>query len=99
MAQDLSGKKSNFVSRTVTATEKLLDAYAELRQVRQEWTSENYSGTLVQADLVGANVHLTPAILGNLMNTYDVIDSVIATTGGTVTKDAGYLTNLYNCVP
>lgn len=98
MAQDLGAKKLNFVSRSVQATQDLLKAYAALRQLRQEWTSEGYSGTIVQADLDGTvNKHLTPTILGSLWNTFDTVDRLVtAPTAGSETRDAGHLTNLYN---
>lgn len=97
MAQDLLAKKLNFMSRTVTATEAWLNAYADLRQLRQEWDREGYSSSITQANIDLSNLkHLTPTVLGNLMNTYDKINQLIDSTGGSITPDTGYLTNLYN---
>lgn len=94
--QSLVAKKSNFISACVQETTRLLEAYNALRQLRAEWDSEGYSSTITQDDIVGSNVHLTPTILANLMNTYDVINSLIATNTQDIDGNVGYLTNLYN---
>ncbi len=95
-AQSLTAKKSNFISSCVVETTNLLAAYNNLKQLRAEWDSEGYSSSITQDDIVGSNVHLTPTILASLMNTFDVINSLIATNTQDIDGSTGYLTNLYN---
>lgn len=95
-AQDLTGKKANFMSNCVAQTKALTDAYRALRSLRQEWTSEGYSTGITQNDITGANLHLTPAILANLMSTFDIIDQPINSNAPNLNGNVGYLTNLDN---
>jgi len=97
--QNLSSKKSNFVSYCKNATTQFLDSYEKLKAFRQEWTSEGYSGAISQDDINGDNAHITPGILGNLMNTFDVIESLINSNTPIISGNVGYLTNLYNMKP
>jgi hypothetical protein len=95
--QNTVAKKQNYVTRMATAVTQLMDTYAELRQLRQEWTAQGYT-SITQDDLSGGLSHLTPTILGNAWGTYDKIEQLISTTGGQIAPDAGHLTNLYNMV-
>lgn len=108
MPQNLTPKEGQFCARCVQAAEALVAAYNDLRQLRAEWTAEGYSTGITQA-VIDANAspppvvagvavpvaHLTPGVLGNLMSTFDVIDSLINSNTGGLQGQTGYLTNLY----
>ena len=98
MAQDLTQKKTNFISNCAIKGSAILQAYLDLRSLRQEYTSENYSGSLVQADFIGTNVYMTPTIISNLMTTYDQIDLLINSTSVLV-GSTGNLQRLYDVKP
>jgi hypothetical protein len=67
MAQDLSAKKSNFLSNCVAAAQTLKSVRDTLRQLAEAYNADaTYSG-IVQADMTGANAHLTPTILANFL--------------------------------
>lgn len=63
MAADLSDKKANFISRTVTAFVALAEARDALVALRGEWDASTYSTAIVDGDCTGANKHLTATIL------------------------------------
>ena len=98
MAQDLTQKKTNFISNCAIKSSVLLQAYLDLRSLRLEYTSENYSSSLVQADFIGTNAHMTPTIISNLMTTYDQIDLLINSTSVLV-GSTGNLQRLYDVKP
>jgi hypothetical protein len=98
MAQDLTAKKSNFLSKVVTQSTNFLNAYNALKQLSAEYNSESYVN-LVQADMVGGNSHLTPAVLALLIQTFALVDNLINSNGAAITPSTGYLTNFYNVTP
>lgn len=83
-------KKSNFVSRQVSRTAELLEAFNELLQLRSEWDALGYGQTITQNDLVGENTYLTPEMLADAFTSIDALKAVM---------DAGHKTNLYRLVP
>lgn len=106
MAQDVTAKQQGFLQRCITQAQNFVTAYNALRQLRAEYTSENYS-TIPQGVMDGTSLtppaptvptkHLTPAILTNLMSTFDAIDQHINSNNQVgLTASVGYLTNLYN---
>jgi hypothetical protein len=88
--QDLSAKKSNFLSACVTAAQALKNVRDQLKQLAEAYnTDTTYSG-IVQGDCVGANAHLTPAILANLLA---VVQPAVET------AVAGHLANVLDVLP
>ena len=92
---DLTSKKQNYVSLTKDATERLLGAYEDLRNLRQEWDTQGYSGNLGAEVFVGGLAHLDGAKMASVLTTFDALHTVIGTNGGTTANTAGHLTNLY----
>ena len=92
---DLTAKKQNFVSLTKTAVENFLDAYEELRSLRQEWDTQGYSGNLGAEIFVGGLAHMDGTKVASVMTTFDAVHNVIGTSTGTTSNTSGHLTNFY----
>jgi hypothetical protein len=88
--QDLSSKKSNFLSDCVAAAQSLKAVRDELRQLAEMYNGDaTYSG-ITQNDITGANSHLTPSILANFLTVLQpALESPIS----------GHLANLLDVLP
>jgi hypothetical protein len=88
--QDLSSKKSNFLSNCVQAGVALKAVRDQLRQLAEAYDADaTYSG-IAQGDIVGTNAHLTPAILANFLTVVQpAVESVVA----------AHLANLLDVLP
>lgn len=75
MFPDLSGKKSNFVSREVAAAQDFIDALNKWRTLQREWTEQDYTTTITQDDLLGENAHITP---GDLEAAFTTMTDILA---------------------
>jgi hypothetical protein len=91
MDQNLSGKKSDFVSRLVTDVSSLLDATDNLLALRLQYDSLGMApgGTgpyvLTQDDILIANNHLTPQEIADAFSSLDAHKALLV---------QGHLTNL-----
>ena len=83
VAQDLSSKKSNFLTNCVNAAVALKAVRETVKQLAEVYNNDaTYSG-IVQADIAGANAHLTPAILANFLTVVQpAVESAISTGAG-----------------
>src|SRR5437764_11773269 len=89
---DTSAKKSNYISRVVAATNRLVDAIADLEQLTQEGVYLGYvaplgapsPGSLQNADFVGDNVVLDAATFARVMATLQQLDQQIHASNGSV---------------
>jgi hypothetical protein len=82
---DLSAKKSNFLSRTVSAASALKSARDALVALEGEWNDYGYAASLQDADCVGSNAHLSLAIVTGLFTTQGNLESFWAAGNGTNT--------------
>lgn len=88
---DLSGKKANFVSRTVDGVTRLLDAIGDLSALRVEYDSLGLSPgsstpwEIKEDDLIGANAHLSPQNIGDAFASMDTLNKALL---------IGHITNL-----
>jgi hypothetical protein len=65
--QDLSSKKSNFLSDCVAAAQSLKTVRDVLHQLAEMYNADaTYSG-ITQNDITGANSHLTPTVVANFL--------------------------------
>lgn len=90
---NLTAKKTSFIGRYVSSVNRILVDLKELRDLRLEWDSENYSGILVDADFIGNNAHLTAANLASAVTSVQAITDLLAATGN------AHNTNLFKLVP
>lgn len=90
MTQDLSVKKRNYLVLIVDAATKLKDARDAMKVLAELQNSNaTYSG-IVQDDIIGNNVHLTPTIINNFLQ---VVQPAVET------AVAAHLSNLMDVLP
>jgi hypothetical protein len=88
--QDLSSKKSNFLSGCVAAAQALKAVRDQLRQLAEMYNADaTYSG-ITQGDIAGANAHLTPAIVASFLT---VVQPAVET------QVSAHLANLLDVLP
>lgn len=68
MAQDLSAKKTAYISAVVANALAMKSARDQYTVLKEQWTADATIAAMVDADCVGPNAHLTKAILGNYIN-------------------------------
>jgi hypothetical protein len=81
--QDLTQKKSAFLTRYFAAVGQALDALGNLDYLREEWDRLDYGNQIVQADIEGFHLHLTPQILADGFNSHAAINALLAAGHGT----------------
>lgn len=91
-AADLSQKKTEFIRRYRAMIVALLENQKLARELKLEWDANNYSVTMVDADFINDNSHLTAADMGNAVNTVQTITSLLSANGN------AHNTNLYKTV-
>lgn len=63
MAVNPQPKHANFISRSTTAAQHLVDTYNEMVGLREEWDSLGYSTAITDADFTGGLAYLDAAML------------------------------------
>jgi hypothetical protein len=81
MAVELTAKKSAYISRYKNTVTSFLDIVKTLKELRTEWDSLGYSGTLVDADFVSDNNHISAANLTSAVTTAQAVTDLMAANG------------------
>ena len=86
----IADKKSNFITRSVTQANELLDTITTLEQMIEEANIEAFATSIVDADFVGSNNHIDKATLIAFYTTLQGILTLLQANTNTHFK------NLYN---
>jgi hypothetical protein len=85
MAQDLTLSKTNFAQGIQTIADRLLALVRDCDEMNSAYFARGFNSgganAFAQGDLSGANSHLTPTIIGNVITQIQVASSAI-TSGG-----------------
>lgn len=77
MAVDLTSKQQNFVSRTISASDALLEAANELQSLKREFQELDYASSMDATTFVGDIVHVDLPALAALATTVDAVTALM----------------------
>lgn len=77
--QDITPKISNHITNEVQAVGRFREALADLLALHEDYQNNGYSGVITQDHIVGDNVHMTPALVGNVYTSVLAINTFMET--------------------